>query len=65
MKELTVLFSAFVDYFELNPFQVKIQFLYPLQSSENLWFSDVFRGYRNRTLFHFYTPEIIRKPLFF
>ena len=23
-------------------------FRYPLKTSENLWFSDVFRGYRNR-----------------
>ena len=26
-------------------------FLYPLKTSENLWFSDLFRGYRNEELF--------------
>ena len=25
-------------------------FLYPLKTSESLWFSDVSKGYRNRTL---------------
>ena len=33
-----------------NPFQPNISFLYPLKTSENLWFSDVFRGYRNGIL---------------
>ena len=27
-----------------NPFQANVPFLYPLKTSENLWFSDVFRG---------------------
>ena len=27
-----------------NPFQSSVTFLYPLKTSENLWFSDVFRG---------------------
>ena len=27
-----------------------VTFLYPLKTSGNLWFSDVFRGYRNVTL---------------
>ena len=27
-----------------------VPFLHPLKTSENLWFSDVFRGYRNRAL---------------
>ena len=34
----------------LNPFYSSVTFLYPLKTSENLWFSDVFRGYRNVTL---------------
>ena len=34
----------------INPFHVHIPFLYPLKTSENLKFSDVFRGYRNGTL---------------
>ena len=29
----------------INPFQANTPFLYPLKTSENLWFSDVFRGY--------------------
>ena len=32
----------------LNPFHVTGLFLYFLKTSENLWFSDVFRGYRKR-----------------
>ena len=32
-----------------KPFQVNFSFLYPLKTSENLWFSDVFRGYRKET----------------
>ena len=31
-------------------FHVCVPFLYPLKTSENLWFSDVFRGYKNVTL---------------
>ena len=34
----------------LNPFHASISFLYPLKTSEKLWFSNVFRGYRNETL---------------
>ena len=34
----------------LNPFQSSVTFLYPLKKSQNLWFSDIFRGYRNVTL---------------
>ena len=30
----------------LNPFYAISPFLYSLQTSENLWFSDVFRGHR-------------------
>ena len=32
-----------------NPFQPDVPFLYPLKTSENKRFSDIFRGYRNRT----------------
>ena len=31
-------------------FLVRIFLLYPLKTSENLWFSNIFRGYRNVTL---------------
>ena len=34
----------------INPLQPSVAFLYPLKISENLWFSDVFRGYRKATL---------------
>ena len=34
--------------FALNPFQVTGLFLYPLKTSENQRFSDVFGGYRKR-----------------
>ena len=34
----------------INPFQANIPFLYPLKTSENRSFSDVFRGYRNGKL---------------
>ena len=32
-----------------SPFQSSVTFLYPLKTSENQRFSDVFRGYRNVT----------------
>ena len=34
----------------INPFHADVIFLYPLKTSENLWFSDVFREYRNGTI---------------
>ena len=34
----------------LNQFHATGLFLYPLKTSENLWFSDVFGGYRKRTV---------------
>ena len=34
----------------LNPFQANAPILYPLKTSENLWFSGVFRGYKMGTL---------------
>ena len=33
--------------FFFNPFHANGPFLYPLKTLENLWFCDVFRGYRN------------------
>ena len=35
---------------EFNPFSTNVPFLHPLNTSENRKFSDVFRGYRSRTL---------------
>ena len=43
----------YVDYYLLaqaNPFESSVTFLYPLKTSESLWFSDFFRRYRNVTL---------------
>ena len=36
--------------FMMDPFHANDLFLYPLKTSENLWFSDVFRGYRKRPM---------------
>ena len=33
-----------------NPFHATGLFLYPLKTSETLWFSNVFRGYRKRPM---------------
>ena len=33
-----------------NPFHVNVPSLYSLKTSENLWFTEVFIGYRNGTL---------------
>ena len=35
---------------QINPFQLKVPYLHPLKKSENQYFSDVFRGYRNGAL---------------
>ena len=34
----------------INPFLSNVPFLHPLKTSGSLWFSDVFRGYKNGTL---------------
>ena len=34
----------------INPYSPNITFMYPLKTSENLWFSGVFMGYKNVTL---------------
>ena len=33
-----------------NPYQATDLFWFPLKTSENLWFSDVFRGYQKRSV---------------
>ena len=38
----SILFFAELNY--VNLFHASDHFLYPLKTSENLWFSDVFRG---------------------
>ena len=48
-NQLTVFYmmtALFINSF--NPFHATNLFLYPLKTSENLRFSDVFRGYRKR-----------------
>ena len=45
-KFRAAVFQAFFRCY-LNLIHTKISYLYTLKSSENLWFSDVFRGYRN------------------
>ena len=32
----------------MNPFHITGRFVYPLKTSENFWFSDIFKGYRKR-----------------
>ena len=34
----------------INPFHATDLFWYPLKTSENLWLSDVFRGYQERSV---------------
>ena len=34
----------------IKPFHATDLFLYPLKISKNLWFSDVFKGYRKRSV---------------
>ena len=36
--------------FRFNPFSTNVLLLYPLETSENRGFSDVFRGYKSATL---------------
>ena len=51
-KVLKIVFNCGALYHLLliNPFLFSVTFLYPLKTSETLWFSDIFRGYRNVTL---------------
>ena len=39
-----------VSYNYFNPFHTNSPFLYPVKTSESLWISDIFRGYKNGTL---------------
>ena len=43
-------FLAYESAWIINPFHANVPFLYPLKTSENQRFSDVFGGYRNGTL---------------
>ena len=46
LKEKEILISKLIHY---NQFEANVP-LYQLRTSENPWFFDIFRGYRNRTL---------------
>ena len=37
-------------FWRILSFQASVFFLYPLKTSDNLWFSDVFKVYRKETL---------------
>ena len=45
-EEAKVLYTCYTN--EVNPFHTTGFFWYPLKASENLWFFDVFKRYRNR-----------------
>ena len=47
---MTQLLQSLIFFMWLNPFHINFPFLYPLKTSENVWFSGVLRGYRNETL---------------
>ena len=42
--------AALYGFIHMNPFLTNVPLLYPLKTSENLRFSDDFRGYRGGTL---------------
>ena len=43
---------------DFNPFQANVLFVYPLKTSENLWFSDALRGYIKGTLAYLFNLSI-------
>ena len=47
----------------LNPYSPNVTFLYPLKTSQNRMFSDVFRGHRNVTLEEYGLKLLKRSPL--
>ena len=56
-SDVCPLHMNYFNYFELNhcllnfnPLNATGRFLYPLKTSENLWFSDVFKEYRKRLI---------------
>ena len=46
---ITPMSSIRIVFDYLNPFHATDLFWYPLKTSENLWFSDVFRGCQKRS----------------
>ena len=48
MSLLSVLYEKVLKCPKINQFYASCFFLYPLKTSEDLLFSDVFRGYRKR-----------------
>ena len=51
-QRMTYEYLLFFEYFSMfiNPFHVNLPLLYPLKNSENVWFSGVFREYRNEAM---------------
>ena len=47
---LYVISIQHIKHFCSNPFSINIPLLYPPETSENLWFSDVFRRYISKAL---------------
>ena len=48
----------------VNPFPALSLFLYPLKTSENLWFSGVFRGYKKKPVaLNGLTGSVLLTPL--
>ena len=50
MRNILLSTLSFRQYTFINPFHATGLFWYPLKTSENLWFSDVFRGYQKRSV---------------
>ena len=48
--DIFLYFNHYIQIFYISSFHANAPFLYPLKTSENIWFSDVFREYRNETL---------------
>ena len=46
----------------LNPFSTNVPLLYPLKTSKNHWFSEVFSGYRSGTLVENELPTVWKAP---
>ena len=64
MRSQNILQNA-VLWNRLNPFSTNVPLLYPLKTSENLWFSDVFRGYGSGTLVENGLNTINRVKIYF
>ena len=50
-QDLELSFKEHSSILAINPYYVTGLFLYPLKTSGNLWFSDIFKGYRKKSVF--------------